>query len=437
VTVTFKAAFVAVRTKRSNTQGERQMMRKLLLATVAAATVLSAASAGDPEPAVRETNVLNGQVQLGDTYAHMRLHVESAPTAAAQAAAVGNALNATSAGGILTTRSTQALHGNVGAGAVLEGGNISDTAIANGISVGNSANVVACCGTNRADVRQTAAGGGTVYGRTSVRLRGLNGAVGSASAATVNSANVSSQNAFNDSFVSQESDYSARSTTNVSVDIARGPVIATSTTSVNNITSTNVDATLDSLDFSQKSNGEQAIATTDVYVFNGKDVVASSTANANSVVAHTTNGFAGVVGYQENSTYVQSETYATLDDFSGVAASSSYAVGNSVVGGAAGSSALIDVIQDNRAGGDVVSIASLNASSSSGGVGSVNAVAIGNAVSGYACNNCGNLTGTVNQTNSANTFALGTASVNSVGGVVGTATAVGNSATFQSIRPGH
>jgi hypothetical protein len=406
-----------------------------MLTVSAAALALLAVPAHSDER--QPMQVLNGQLQLGDVYARMNLHVVDARTAAGGASAVGNAGSATSSGGILEVQASQHLSGTVGARVAADVEAVSEATVTSATAFGNAAATAACCGTNRTDLEQVANGHANVYARNDLRLRGGNGDAAAASAAVVNAANVDGRNAFIDSSVRQYSNHSVRSFTGIQAEVVEGTTVATASATVNAVSSTNTDATLDGLVVDQRSEGVEAIATADIYAARSRDMVAASAATGNTASAHTTNGFNLITATQDNAAYVQSESYVTLDDWRGLTAVSSQAIGNTVTGGAIGSSSLTDVEQTNRNG--VVSVSSLRGIAGEGGVGLVNSVAIGNAVSGFACADCGidvAATGFVRQVNEGSVFALGEA--RTVGAdIVGAATAIGNTATFAATRPRH
>ncbi|HOZ27937.1 MAG TPA: hypothetical protein PK080_11290, partial [Hyphomonadaceae bacterium] len=83
--------------------------------------------------------------------------------------------------------------------------------------------------------------------------------------------------------------------------------------------------------------------------------------------------------------------------------------------------------------------AQFTGSSSDGGEVLVSSTAIGNAFTGYVCSQCGDaaLSGTVNQINGGNITSTGTISANGASAIVGSTSAIGNSATFLTTQRGH
>ena len=74
-----------------------------------------------------------------------------------------------------------------------------------------------------------------------------------------------------------------------------------------------------------------------------------------------------------------------------------------------------------------------------GGDAIVASTAIGNAFTGYVCSQCGDaaLGATINQTNTGNIISTGSISTNNAGLIVGSASAIGNSATFITSQKGN
>ena len=120
----------------------------------------------------------------------------------------------------------------------------------------------------------------------------------------------------------------------------------------------------------------------------------------------------------------------SLDQWQGHAASTSYGVGNTAMINNVGSDTGLYTIQQNF--GDVTAHAGLNGESFTGGTGTVNSTAIGNAASASLCTACGDavLSGSVSQHNYGSSHASATIYSGHAGTIYGSATAVGNSATF-------
>jgi len=175
-------------------------------------------------------------------------------------------------------------------------------------------------------------------------------------------------------------------------------------------------------------------AVNSVQVVTGNNVAGAASASAN--LAHTSNtgDIAEIHADQYNGGHVGAESYITLDHWYGTGSSVAYGVGNSV--------SLVNVSPDpimrtNQVNdGDVNTVALFDGGSGQDAF--TSATSIGNSVSGYACSTC---YGVIDATNrqvqngsvraSARTYVAGGA-----GYVTGTATAVGNTASYESRTPG-
>jgi hypothetical protein len=166
-------------------------------------------------------------------------------------------------------------------------------------------------------------------------------------------------------------------------------------------------------------------------------VTAASTAAANSATINNEWGYAQIRGRQSSATSVSADTRVTLGSWDGTAAVSAYGVGNATLATNVGSDMVLDVTQLNTGGVDAN--AQFNAGSGNGGDVVVASTAIGNAVTGYVCSQCGDaaLSATTSQTNGGNITSTGSISVNGAGAIYGSASAIGNSATFITSKRGN
>ena len=135
-----------------------------------------------------------------------------------------------------------------------------------------------------------------------------------------------------------------------------------------------------------------------------------------------------------NSAYTRGQAVVTSYEF-GTGSASAYGVGNSVLVGNSGQLMTLDNTQTNTGGGIEV-IASFTGNN--GYDASSNATAMGTAVTGYACSNCGGVMNVKNtQTSGADVSASSTTTTTAGNrSVTGSATAVGNNATFYVSKPG-
>ena len=169
--------------------------------------------------------------------------------------------------------------------------------------------------------------------------------------------------------------------------------------------------------------------------------VSASSAAGNTVTIANDYGYAHAQGAQTNSGAVRATTTLNIADFgNGLVAGSASAMGNSTLVSNIGADAYSGLAQTNS--GPVT--AQVNFTGGAGGVGAdsgaaLSASAMGNAQSAYICSECPvSLNASINQVNSGPV----TAGVNAghsgfVNALTGSATAVGNAATFSSRAAGN
>jgi hypothetical protein len=154
----------------------------------------------------------------------------------------------------------------------------------------------------------------------------------------------------------------------------------------------------------------------------------AATASGNNLNASNDGTLLDVASHQYNTAYVRAQAEESSYQFGGAQATA-YGVGNSAMASNAnGPGLVLDNVQVNDGGGVEVIASFEGTSGYDAGAG---ATAIGNAVSGYACNQCGGaMTAANSQANNVDVSARSTVTVNAGRSVVGVATATGNNATF-------
>ena len=201
----------------------------------------------------------------------------------------------------------------------------------------------------------------------------------------------------------------------------------------NNVMSTGQGASTQGVVVNQTNNGE--VTQGAMFANLGQSGVTSTSATASGDNANITNteGSLTVGATQDNEAYVRAQSVETSFNW-GAASVEAEGVGNSVAAGAAGPSLSLDNVQLNGVGG-VQSIASFGGDT--GFDTFVSSSATGNAVTGFACSQCGGVVSVENsQTNLGDVSASSaidlTGAARSVRGV---ATAVGNTASFYVSTP--
>jgi len=408
---------------------------KLLGAAAVAALLAAPAMAweeGDDNPV---SAVVIDQVQLGDVWSGMDVKAPGIThDIVSTSTAVGNAAAGLVMSGDIDLDVNQQLDGNVDAENSIEGYR-TGTAIATTTAYGNSSTGGTWMGTNFYRAEQVS--NGDVSANTAVNLQGAN-QIATSTTAMANVSVPSDEYGTNRAFQIQESNGSVHAATDIDMCCTGTSGTFATTAGGNAVSSTGSTSTNFNGAVQTTAAGEYIQAVTDVYMGDGHNVLAATTSFGNSATVHNEWGFAtlgrdGSELFQANESAIVSETYVTLDHWSGYASASAYGVGNSGLISNVGSDTGLYANQENT--GNVYSAASLTGNSMVGGTGQVNATSIGNAVTANLCNTCSGdavLQGGISQINSGSMYARGTAHTPYAGAIYGSATAVGNSATFQS-----
>jgi hypothetical protein len=387
------------------------------------------------------SNVLNEQLQFGDVFADMQVVMHgSGSVAAGSAAGYGNVAAAPIGRGNATVSSTQTMTGQTAVrSTVTTGGSVGTivntaTGYANAVSAGTTQGELAY----RAG--QTSSGDVRVEAGTYAVNAGM---ISTAASAAANVSAVSGENATVRNFVDQRSNGSviARGLTEA---CCTGYGATTVSSAVGNASSsTSAASTSFNGAVQVTARGEEITAYSGYRSpqANGSTIAAASAAG-NTVSVQNTYGYAtlgrpGSNVYQEQNSAVSATSAVVIDQWSGLASSSAYGVGNSALISNVGSDTQLVALQINS--GAISSNASLSGDTYTGGTGLVSSVAIGNAASAYVCSVCSSagLQGNIQQVNGASVTAFGSLSTPVGGHVIGSAVAVGNTATFQSTAPGH
>lgn len=161
-----------------------------------------------------------------------------------------------------------------------------------------------------------------------------------------------------------------------------------------------------------------------------------ATAIGNNLDASNTGGPLGLTDSQDNESFVHAQSVETSYEFGGAVVTSD-GVGNAAFAGDIGGATTMNNTQVNGEG--VESTASFASAGSPGYDVSVSSTATGNAVTGFACSQCGGgvMNATSNQTNLGDIQASSQVGLASgARSVRGVATAVGNTATFYTSPTG-
>ena len=200
----------------------------------------------------------------------------------------------------------------------------------------------------------------------------------------------------------------------------------------NNLTGTASGVATQTINATQSMTGALTQAGEYAYLGNAQAPQTAATATDNNISISGQSGALNVVAKQTNTTYTQAETILSSYEF-GAAQASAYASGNSVLAANAGPYTSLDNTQTNTGG----IVASSSFIGNNGFDAASSATAMGNAATGFACSDCGGVISVNNsQLNTGGVSATSTISIAASNrSVTGTATAVGNNATFYVSKP--
>lgn len=406
-------------------------MAPMLIRLVTA--VSAVALLGAPAFAQTSSTVLNGQLQLGDVVSTMNVVSQNGTqSTSAVATSAGNAVSGANLTGHMDAQSDQTMSGATFATALVDAGNTGEAAVVS-TAQGNTAQMQTEGGDLLLLGRQTATGGDVLARATATVVNSQLTSV--ASSAAANNTVTAADNGDLTVRLTQDAQNSSYAITDVDA-CCTGTTVAGSSSAANTYGSDSTTSTVDAR-YTQTSTGDQSHATTDVYQYRAYDVTAASTAAANSATINNEYGYTSIRGRQSSSTDVAADTRLTVGSWSGIAVASAYGVGNATLATSIGSDLVVDIAQINTGGVDAN--AQFAGSSSDGGQVITSSTAIGNAFTGYVCSQCGDaaVSGRVDQTNSGNITSTGTISTNGAGMIVGSASAIGNSATFITTQRGN
>lgn len=376
--------------------------------------------------------VINDQLQFGDAFANLVVSSPAAGGGAFSGLAVGNTLSVRAVEENLSISSNQYLNANVNAVNDIAIDKATGTLVSTAVAQGNAGQFEACCANTNAMAQQVAVYGKTVNAVSKVAVKSSDTVVSSAQAAANNWASAT-KNANVNQWVGQYNAANVNAYSEVQACCNNNDLNASSVAVANSNAMAGLGATIYSV--ADQKNYANVTAETLVMNNSATNNTGSSSAMANSASITNEFGYANLTGYQENLGSVQSQTIVLNNDWGGMAVSGASSMGNSAIVSNIGSDVDINLVQGNWGNNTINSSAYLIGNSSQGGVGMASSFAAGNSITGYSCAGC-SPTGSVhvnantaqyNYANvSANTYISGSTS----GMLVGSATAIGNSATF-------
>jgi len=405
---------------------------KTLIAGIAIATVMSAASYADDTTDIENIQFLN----VGPFDSTVILLVEDVETVAGQAGVLGNTLSVDYTLGNVNVSNSQTLDASGYAESVVDVNIATVGATSTAYAFGNSATISTCCGNIVSNSTQIVAAGNLIGAESDLNI--LNWAMNPNSSAIATANAISTTTAYGavlDSTIVQDNEASVTSRSLIDA----GGVFADSATVVSTAIANTGFAgggqTTTTVNVNQTSNGPMVRAIGGLFGPSVEDAIVATIATGNNFSIENSYGVVRSDVTQENSAYINAQTDVDMGVWGNYNSASAYAIANSNLVSNIGDDIFVDNIQLNT--GDVEALAEF-ASSGAGGVGYspvqvVSSAAFGNAVSGYVCSVCnGAITANNNQTNSASITSTTNITASNGGNVIGTATAIGNSATFHS-----
>lgn len=399
-------------------------------------TIVATATYGAATSQTAPSSVFNDQVQLGDVFSQTTLNVvEVGETTTGVSTATGNGYTAGVDSGDVDMRSNQTLQGDVAADTALNvtanaglstrlttaaTGNAGEAAIVSGVMTGvynQTTGPVAIYGHSHTEAPDAQAGD------ISVDTRAIGNSQGIAATAGATGVRV---NQTNEAFVNSDGGGVVGQTT--------GTANFAATTAANNVGVVGAGGAGQRVVVNQ--NNIAANTQAGQFTAFGSSYLAATqaTATGNNVSATNDGPILDVTSSQANSAYVRAQGESTSYLFSSGSASAQ-GVGNSLLAGDIGGELILDNTQFNDGGG-IEAVASY--AGTQGYDAQSSATAIGNSATGYACAECdGRIVASNRQTNTVDVGATSTTTIDGYArSAVGVATAVGNSGSFYSTRPG-
>ncbi len=395
-----------------------------------------AAYAGDT------TDIINVQLDNDPFTAGINVVAVDVVSVLGAATALGNTLSVDIATGDLTLDSKQTLSGAGKSESVISVNSATDGLDSLATTFGNSATITTCCGTIDAVSEQTIAADADMEAVSTVTAAGWADSATSTASAVGNALSYETWGGDRiTAWAGQTNNSDVLSEATLNAGLLATSATITSTAIGNSATMGGENTTLD-VDALQSNFGTSVFSEAVTIAASGENVINTATATGNTYNVENSFGFARVVSGQANRADVTALSDVTLTDWEGWNASSAYAVGNSTLASNIGSDLELNTTQTNDGG--VEAHATFTGGTGHGGVGDdsvtdfvTSATAFGNAVSGYVCATCGGGIGANNrQTNSGSIVASSTVNAGSGGALIATASAVGNSATYQTVQIG-
>lgn len=375
--------------------------------------------------------VKNAQSQYGNIYAKVTTLAASSNGATLGGLAVGNAFSARSQLTGLDVNSKQFLNADVKSVTDTKIDHASGVTISTAVAQGNAGQIEGCCSNLYASAEQIAEYGSNVTAVSKVAVKSADVIVSNAQAAGNNWA-IASKNGYVESWNGQYNGANVKAISDVKACCNNGSITSTAVAAGNSSAIAGLNSTIYAV-VDQKNYGD-VTAVAKITNKSAKDNLASAVAMGNSATVLNEWGYTQMGGYQENHGAIKANAVVLNEEFTGSSIASASAYGNTALLSNVGTDARLDMYQNNFQGGAVTASATLFGSSSTGGVGMASSFAAGNSMTGYTCAGCGGgnvkMNGSATQYNYAPVTATTNINLGTAGAIIGSATAIGNSATF-------
>jgi len=394
--------------------------------------LISAISFAGHTTEIDNQQVLNGQLFLAD----LNVTVGHVYDAAGQVIALGNTLSVHVETGNLNVINSQTLDTSGHAQSIINVDSASGWVTSNATLIGNSATITTCCGDITSQSTQTVEAGHTLSAVSNINVYDEASYISTAALSVGNA--IGTQTWYGsslDTVIDQTNKAKITSAAYIDGGGALYGSASVVSSAIANTASAGGEQTTTYAEIEQRSFGPSVEATGSITSPYVEHALVAVTATGNNAVVENSYGFLRSDVWQENTAYVSARADVHVGTWNGYNTASSYAVGNSNLTSNVGSDVLLLNEQINSGYG-VEAITNFTGGHA-GGVGDYEATqiassaAFGNAVSGFLCSTCGGaLTATNNQQNYASVSASTNIQTGSGSSVIGTATAIGNSATF-------
>lgn len=382
-------------------------------------------------------DIENVQLVTSPFIVGLNVTVLDVQSVASQAGAQGNTLSVDAILGNVNVSNTQTVEASGVAESIVNLNSASYGATSVAYALGNSATITTCCDNIIANSTQIVGSGHEIAAASTLTVE--NWAMNPSTSALATANAISTQTWYGTAL---NTNITQQNQANVISDahIGGGGLLADSasvvSTAIANTGFAGGEQTTVIANVDQDSHGQFVQATGSISSPSVEDTWIATTATGNNFGIENSYGFVSSNVDQHNSADVRAQTDVNVGTWENYNSATSYAVGNSNLTSNIGSDIYINNLQLNEGGG--IEATTNFDGTSAGGVGYdtqvVSAAAFGNAVSGYVCSDCGGgITANNNQTNSAQISANASITSGDNGTIIGSATAIGNTATFHTV----